>query len=117
MQSMTMLSLCIGTHDFRNIEVTSLSAGEVMVNGSFTNDSTATGVLIIVTGESNVYYHEATRDGGTVRESIVAGLPGGDYNVSVFVVEESGLPFERVATTPKPDTVERSELACSCIRH
>ena len=67
----------IGTHDFRDIEVSSPRAGDVIVNGRFTNDSTATGILIIVIGESDVYYHMATRNGDSVQENIVSGLPGG----------------------------------------
>ena len=40
----------------------------------------------------------------------VPGLASGEYGISVFVVEENGLPFERVATSPKLVTVETSKI-------
>ena len=40
----------------------------------------------------------------------VTDLLGGNYSISVFVVEENGLPFERVATSPKLVTVETSKI-------
>ena len=72
------------------------------MTGSFTDDSTATGVLVIVIGDSEVIYHKASRDGtDKIKETLITGLAGGEYSISVFVVEENGLPFERVATSPK----------------
>ena len=40
----------------------------------------------------------------------VVGLLGGNYSMSLFVVEENGLPFERVATSPKHVAVESSKI-------
>ena len=78
------------------------------MTGSFTGDSTATGVLVIVIGDSKVIYHNASRDGtDKIKETLITGLAGGVYSISVFVVEENGLPFERVATSPKLVAVER----------
>ena len=85
----------------------------MIVNGNFTNDSTVTGILIVVIGHSDVYYSKATRDGDSVQYRIITGLPGGSYNISIFVMEENGLPFERVATVPKPVIVERSKSGCT----
>ena len=34
-------------------------------------------------------------------DTVIEDLAGGDYGVSVFVIEENGLPFERVVTRPK----------------
>ena len=34
-------------------------------------------------------------------EVVISDLLGGDYQVSVFVVEENGLPFSRAAVAPK----------------
>ena len=74
---------------------------EVRVTGDFINGSTATGLLIMVyslTDDSDVNYIY-----NSYEQSIVAsmtGLTGSQYGVSVFVVEENGLPFSRVAAIP-----------------
>ena len=106
-----IISFSSGTHDFRDISSSSLHPGEVRVTGSFTDDSTATGVLVIVIGDSEVIYHKASRDGtDKIKETLITGLAGGEYSISVFVVEENGLPFERVATSPKLVAVETSKI-------
>ena len=102
----------LGTHEIQNISVNSSSKpGEVRVTGSFTDDSTATGVLVIVFGDSEVIYHKASRDGtDKIKTTLITGLAGGEYSISVFVVEENGLPCERVATSPKLVAVETSKI-------
>ena len=108
---MLSTSLCVGTHDFREIMSSSLHPGEVRVTGSFTDDSTATGVLVVVIGDSEVIYHKASRDGtDKIKEILITYLAGGEYSISMFVVEENGLPFERVATSPKLVIVETSKI-------
>ena len=103
--------LFVGTHDFSGIFSSSLHPGEIKVTGNFTDDSTATGVLVIVIGGSEVIYHKASRDGtDKIKETFITGLLGGNYSISVFVVEENGLPFERVATSPKPVDVNKSKI-------
>ena len=100
-----------GTHDFRDIYLSTLRPGQVRVTGSFTDDSTATGVLVIVIGDSEVIYHKASRDGtDKIKETLITGLAGVEYSISVFVVEENGLPFERVATSPKLVDVNKSKI-------
>ena len=67
----------VGTHDFGNISVSSLDSGDVMVTGNFTDGSMATGILIIVIGESSIInYHQAMRDDNSIRNNIISGLPG-----------------------------------------
>ena len=86
------------------------------MNGTFTDDSTATGVLVIVSSDSEVIYHKATREGSDkIKEVVISGLVGGEYSISVFVVEDNGLPFERVATLPQLVAVERSKFYLLCI--
>ena len=81
------------------------------MTGSFTDDSTATGVLVIVIGDSEVIYHKASKDGtDKIKGALITGLAGGEYSISVFVVEENRLPFERVATSPKLVAVETSKI-------
>ena len=41
-------------------------------------------------------------------QAVIAGLPDDRYNVSVFIVEESGLPFSRAASTPQSVQVNGS---------
>ena len=100
----------LGTHDFRNVSISSHQAGEVIVTGSFTSDSTASGVVVIIGSNSNVYYHMSKRDREDTQETVISGIAGGNYSVSIFVVEDNGLPFETVATTPSALSVEKSNL-------
>ena len=74
------------------------------MTGDFIDGSTATGLLIIIyslTNDTNVHY---------ITGGSISGLAGGVYKTSVFVVEENGLPFERVATSPKLVAVETSKI-------
>ena len=87
------------------------------MTGDFIDGSTATGLLIIIyslTNDSDVHYIYIAR-GSMLQQSKsvdmnVTGLAGGEYSISVFVVEENGLPFERVATSPKLVAVETSKI-------
>ena len=89
-----------------------LNPGAVQVNGTFTDDSTSAGVLVIVSSDAEVIYHNATREGSDkIKEVVISGLAGGEYSVSVFVLEDNGLPFGRVATLPQLVTVERGKVA------
>ena len=89
------------------------------MTGDFIDGSTATGLLIIIyslTNDSDVNY--ITTGGSTSQQPrnvhvSVPGLAGGEYSISVFVVEENGLPFERVATSPKLVAVETSKIVPS----
>ena len=84
------------------------------MTGDFIDGSTATGLLIIIyslTNYSHVHYiaedYESQQRKST--DMNVTGLAGGEYSISVFVVEENGRPFERVATSPKLVAVETSK--------
>lgn len=37
---------------------------------------------------------------------------GGNYDVSVFVTDDDGLPFKRAASVPKSVEVQRSKSLC-----
>jgi hypothetical protein len=74
------------------------------VSGDFIQGSTAIGVLIvtIMNSTNNTQYHVYHRNGSTVQdEGTISGLASGHHRVSVFVLEQSGYPFNRTATTPK----------------
>lgn len=97
--------ILLGTHDAQNITVSSPRPGEIRITGNFIDGATATGLLVIVyslTNGSDVYYHGHTiGEDEQVFDTVIEDLAGGDYGVSVFVIEENGLPFERVVTRPK----------------
>ena len=56
------------------------------VTGTLTNNSTATGVFVIVSSDYEVIYHKATRkDSDKIIETVISGLAGGEYSVSVLL--------------------------------
>ena len=102
-----------GTHDIQNIVVYSSISGQIQVSGVLVQGATAVGILIIVYPldrvNLNVYYFKALET--TVTNTItttVTGLSAGQYRVSIFVLENTGLPFSRSATVPKRITVQTS---------
>ena len=100
-----------GTHDIQNISVSSLQPGEVRVTGDFIDGSTATGLLaVIITNESEIFYHFVERGSNKQQfDGTIQGVVGGEHNISFFVVEESGLPFNRTASMPKVATVQNGK--------
>ena len=69
--------------------------------------ATAVGVLTIVYslefGKMDIYYFQALTSGNEKHNlsASMHGLPSGHYGVSVFSLEQGGLPFERSASSPK----------------
>ena len=88
------------------------------MTGDFINGSTATGVLAVIIAESQIFYHFVER-GSNVEafNDTIQGLVGGEHSISFFVVEESGLPFSRTASTPKVVTVENGNTLLSLLKH
>ena len=99
--------LLLGTHDIHNISVTSPMPGEIRVTGYLINGSSTIGILIIVysiSEDTHVYYNFVPHD--TEQQGVydvAMDLQDGQYEVSVYVMEESGLPFKRAAA--RPDSV------------
>ena len=104
------MSCNVGTHDIQNVSVSSPIPDQVSVTGEFIQGSRATGVLITAVSETGLEHHLISRnDSGNGIDGVISGLPGDQYTmlpVSVFVVSEDGLPFERTATKPRRITVE-----------
>ena len=100
------MSCNVGTHDIQNVSVSSPIPDQVSVTGEFIQGSRATGILITAISETGLEHHLISRDSGNWIDGVISGLPGGQYTVSVFVVSEDGLPFERAATKPRRITVE-----------
>ena len=49
-----------------------------------------------------MYYNFVPHEAEHLRVyDVGTGLPDGQYQVSIYVIEESGLPFNRTAATPK----------------
>ena len=98
-------SLLLGTHDIYNISVTSPSPGEVRVTGYLIDGSSTIGILVVVysvTEDSCVHYKFVPHD--TKQHEVYAVMMGpsnGLYKVTVYVMEESGLPFQRAAGRPR----------------
>ena len=85
----------------------SSSPGVITVAGNFIPGSRTNVILVIIYSETlgDVHYMFSSQ---SVEDKIVAnirGLPRGVFNVSVFVVEDNGLPFNRSATIPKSVSV------------
>ena len=81
------------------------------MTGDFIDGSTATGVLTVYISTSNniIFYHLTKRGKDQLHfDGVVQGVGGGNHIVSFFVVEESGLPFNRAASTPKFVSVQKS---------
>ena len=85
--------------------MSSPSPGLIRVTGDFISGSSATSVLITIYSTDNrndVYYtiSSLSTEGETLVTNI-SSLPSGQYNVSVFVLEENDRPFNRSASTPR----------------
>ena len=77
----------------------------VLVTGDVINGLTSMGILVIVysrLNHSDVSYNFVPHPQDRMAiDFTVMGLPYVHYEVSVFVVEESGLPFCRAAAMPR----------------
>ena len=107
----------IGTHDIQNVSITPVSHG-ISITGHYIESSSAVGVLAIAystTGENEIQYKFASRPNDQSKPvTILRGLSIGDYQVSLFVVDEGGLPFNRSANLPSNVSVsEGMEYVCT----
>ena len=91
-----------GTHDVQNTSITSPIPSEIRVTGEFIQGSTATGVVIAVLALSEINFYLLTSDRRKLElNGTISSVAGGEYYVSVFVMDENGLPFSRTATIPQ----------------
>ena len=77
--------------------------------GDFIDGSTATGVLAVFVdfSSSEIFYHLINRGNNKQQlDDTIQGVVGGEHSISFFVLEESGLPFNRTASMPKLVTIE-----------
>ena len=77
--------------------MTSVAPGELRVTSDFISNTSAVGMLAIVysnKNDSDIHYTEARL---LQTEIHLTGLSGSTYSISVFILEENGLPFIRAA--------------------
>ena len=108
----------LGTHDVQDVTVMPTPGG-VTVTGYFVDKSSAVGVLLIMfslTNEDDISYVFVPRPRESQDiERTLTGLSEGDYQVSFFVMDEDGLPFNRSANLPRNISVSEGtyiELTC-----
>ena len=93
--------LYTGTHDIQNVSVTLLQQmSKVQVFGDYVTGISATGALLVIYSDELTRYHLAPRGGNGRLDTTIPSLPIGAYKLSVFTVEENGVPFGRVVETP-----------------
>ena len=79
------------------------------MTGDFINGSTATGVLAVFVdfSSSETFYHLIKRGNNQQQfADSIQVVVGGEHSIFFFVVEESGLPFNRTASIPKVVIIE-----------
>ena len=98
----------IGTHLLQNISLTlTTQPGEISVSCDFVNVSglLPSGFMAIAYGNNgNLSYETAVRPPGELNTDVTLSnleVPESQYRISVFCIEENGLPFERSAILAK----------------
>ena len=95
--------MCLGTHDVQHISIVSPLPNILKITGEFIRGSTSIGVLAVmvpIDTKLDPVYRFITRQSTTSLGVEDIRVSGGDYSISVFVIEESGLPFARTASAP-----------------
>ena len=95
--------------------------GQIRIKGDFVANAAANGAFVIIyslTDYSDVHY--IAKQAEETIDINIMNLPGTEYNVSVFSLE-NGLPFERAVTSTKRVTVTTTggqglqcDNACTC---
>jgi len=110
------LSQNIGTHHIQTIKASSwTTGGRVNISCTFTKHSRATGYLSILQSKaisSQEIFVVANRHDAfsAVLNISVSGVPPGDYLVTVFDLESSGLPVLSTATNPYVRSAGESDI-------
>ena len=80
------------------------------MSGDFIQESTATGLLAIIGNGPITYYHLLVRPNWPTLRGSISGMVGGDYFISVFTIEENGMPFVRVVSKPRVVSIAGSKF-------
>ena len=103
----------LGTHDIQDISIASFSAGTIWITGNFISDSPAAGVVVAVLSTSNISFYLLRREGNQLdNEGILSTVRGGQHMVSIFIMDRTGLPFNRAATIPQNVVVNGNFNIC-----
>ena len=101
-------TLSTGTHMLQNVSLSLTSQpGEISVSCDFINVSSLlpNGFLAIAYGNNvNLSYEIAMRPPGELNTEVTLSnleVPENQYRISVFSIEQNGLPFDRSATIAK----------------
>lgn len=92
-----------GTHDVQNITVQAVR-DQIHFNYSYASGSYAKGLLAIAHSKENFNCVVVERE-NSQRPTIIDTLDAGTYYVSVFVVDQQGIPLNRSASLPSIATV------------
>ena len=107
---LSLNNITIGTHDISNILITSSYPGVITVTGNIINKLSSIGILTIVyslTDDFSTYYNFSPYPSIQFGANFtVEGLPADRYGVSIFVIKENGLPYNRAAATPKTISIK-----------
>ena len=72
------------------------------MTGTFIPGSTATGVLVVALTNFKINFHLLERESSQVGlDSTISNVAEGQHHISVFVMEENGLPVRGIATLPE----------------
>ena len=86
----------------QEIFIASPSDGTIVIMGNFIPDSPAVGILVAVSNTSEISFHFLRREGNMLyNKGVLSNIRGDQHIVSVFVVDQTGLPFSRTATIPQ----------------
>ena len=81
------------------------------MTGNFISDSLAIGILIIIYSPDNdSYIHYQFIPRSDIPMTTMSNIHDGQYRVSVFVVEENGLPFNKSTATPRNVSISESKF-------
>jgi hypothetical protein len=86
----------------QDISITGSFSDTIRITGNFIPDSPAAGVVVAVLSISEVSFYLLRRERNRLHnEGILSNVRGGQHMVSVFVMDQTGLPFNKAATIPQ----------------
>ena len=113
-----MYLLSIGTFDIQNVVITAGSnSGSIIVDCKLINGSEASGILVIAfspTDASDIHYKVSASNVSTSNDqrriqAILSCLPGKDYHVVLYVLDETGLPVRHPAMLPSTRQLNKGD--------
>jgi hypothetical protein len=97
----------LGTYDIQNVVVYS-DPGMITVTGNLIEGSTIVGIVVAIQRSNDIRVLFFLFAGYNAN---IVGLHGGQYWISVFIVEENGLPYGKIATKQQLISVSDGKYA------